>query len=204
VTVIAALADGHTVWMAADTAEHVSGTLVGTARKIRRVNLPHYAGTILLGVAGAGGLAVAARMIERPAPDVDLIPDGDLDTWADNLAVYLTGIAAKSTPALTEPDRDGMHIPSGSWLLGYQGRLWHLLAHHALPVPDGMTALGAGIDYALGWMTAALSSSLATGARQEQIVRDAVTATCARIPYCAAPDGPLAEILNPAAERTPA
>jgi hypothetical protein len=67
-----------------------------------------------------------------------------------------------------------------------------------------MTALGAGIDYALGWMTAAWGSSLATGARQEQIVRDAVAATCARIPYCAAPDGPLAEILNPAAERTPA
>jgi hypothetical protein len=120
VTVIAALADGHTVWMAADTAEHVSGTLAGTARKIRRVNLPHYAGTILLGVAGAGGLAVAARTIEHPAPDVNLIPDGDLDTWADNLAVYLTGIAkswphrATGTACTSRPGRARPQAGSGT------------------------------------------------------------------------------------------
>ena len=211
-TVIAALADGRTVWMAADTAEHVGGTLAGRARKIRRVDLPYDAGTVLLAVAGAAGFAVRAQHAIAHATDETagrLIPDGDLDTWADNLAAHLTEVCAGSSPPLTEPDRDGMTVPSGIALLGYRGRLWHLLAHHALPVPDGIAALGVGADFALGWLTAAITQipireMVMTGAQPALLVRDAVAATCARLPYCAAPDGPLAEILNPATERTPA
>lgn len=188
-TVIAAVADGATVWMAADTGETVTGTWQGHARKIRRVGLPHDAGTILLATAGAAGAMTTAQRAIPDGPDT-LIPDGDLDTWADDLAIHLTQACAATSPPLTEPDRDGMTVPSGIWLLGYRGRLWHLLAHHALPVPDGIAAIGAGADIVLGWMLGAPSTP------PDGLVTGAILAACQRIPYCTAPDGPTVESLT--------
>ena len=200
-TVIAATADGTHVWMAADTGEPVHGTWHGHARKIRRVHLPHGAGTVLLGVAGAAGLMTLAEHVIPTCDDTRSIPDGDLDEWADYLAHYLTVTAATAVPPVTEPDRDGMTTPSGAWILGYRGRLWHLLTHHALPVPDGLTAIGAGADLALGWMLGARASADGgTPWTPEALVAEAVKAACTRLPYCHAPDGPTVERLDPEGE----
>jgi hypothetical protein len=194
-TVIAAVADGTTVTMAADTGEPIASTWQGAARKIRRVDIPH-AGPALLAAAGAGGgMAVACAWLDSTDAAADVSHDpayhrGDLDTWADVIARRLTEACATATPPLTEPDRDGMTAPSAIYLLGYRGKLWHLLAHHALPVPDGIAAIGVGADLALGWM---LGAPLTPPAG---LVTGAVLAACQRIPYCTAPEGPLVESLT--------
>lgn len=208
-TIVAALADGDRVWMAADTGEPIDGSWAGTARKIRRIHLPGASECLLAAAGAAGVLAVAERAItaagETSADAHRIKPSDPLDKWADRLALYLTKACATAIPPLTEPDRDGMTTVSGTWLLGYAGRLWHLLTHHALPVPDGVIGLGVGADYAVGWMSGHLAArsgirdqaDALRGLASPALVRDAVTAACARIPYCTAPDGPLIEELKP-------
>ena len=206
-TVIAAVADDTGVWMAADTGEPVGGTWHGAARKIRRVQLPNGGGEILLGVAGGGGLMALAERAIPTCDDPCAIPGDDLDTWADFIARHLTEAAATAVPPMTEPDRDGMTVLSGMWMLGYRGRLWHLLTHHALPVPDGVTASGVGADLALGYMLGARdlarynSGSPVYG---RDLAAGAVKAAVLRIPYCSAPDGPIIEhLLGSDHRRTP-
>lgn len=203
-TVIAAIADGSTVWMAADTAEPVNGTWHGAARKIRCIHIPH-AGPALLACTGAAGLmATAVAWLDSPdaAGDSTLDPayhHGEIDTWADHLAINLTRQAASAVPPLTEPDQGGMTALSGTWLLGHAGRVWHLLTHHALPVPDGVTAVGSGADLALGWMLGARDLAHFNGGipvYPRDLVTGAVTAVCRRSPYCSAPDGALVEVLG--------
>lgn len=195
-TVVAAIADRRRVWMGADTAVTTGDLQQGDALKVRRLRTPG-GHEVLVGVTGAAGLmSVAARVLANRGPDprIDLEPDpegGDLDLWAQTLAEAFTEAAAAASPPLTEPDRDGMVCVSGSWLLGYAGRLWHLHTHSALPVVDGVAAIGIGAGVALGWMLA-----LRTG-DPGQVVSGAVLAACARVPYCAAHGGPVVHVLEP-------
>lgn len=195
-TVVAAIADRRRVWMAADTAVHTSDLQQGAVRKVRRVRTLG-GGEVLLAVTGAAGLMrVARQVLEGPAAERCQDPaayGADLDDWAEDLASAFTSAAAGMTPPLVEPDRDGMTTVSGSWLLGYGGRLWHLHTHSAVPVDDGVAAIGVGAGVALGWMLA-----LRTG-DPGQVVCGAVLAASGRVPYCAAPGGPAVEVLDPPA-----
>jgi hypothetical protein len=203
VTVIAALADGHTVWMAADTATNYQGTYVPSSRKIIRVEFPNDGAQVLLAASGDGGiLPVAARIIRGTGAGDDphpLNPSNweDLDVWATEVAETITRGLADVTPPLTcsrgEGSSPGM---DGAFLLAHAGRLWYLFTHQANRVTDGIAVLGAGADYALGYLECATDWPHEENIPPERIVRDAVAATCTRIPYCHAPNGPLVEVLT--------
>lgn len=168
-TVIAAVArDGHVV-MAADTATNYVGTRIDGAAKVRRVDL--WGEPVLLAASGNGALlAVIAR--ELPASDPI---NGSGQEWADEVASSISEILAAQAPPLLEDSSI-----DGALLLGWRGRLCYVFTHMATFVPDGIAAMGAGTDLALGVLNAALSR----GADPEEAAREAVMLACRHAEGC--------------------
>lgn len=170
-TVVAACTDGTTVWMAADTATNVQGRPVpNAARKIRTLFVSGgQTASPLFAVAGDGALA---RFDQQ---EIDA-PGRDLDDWAGDVASLLTDWAMER--GLSE---DG-HL-DGTGLLGFDGRLWVLAHHSAIPV-EAYQAIGSGGDAAVGAMHAALACGVKPG---PELVHIAVKAALDLDYYCAAP-----------------
>jgi ATP-dependent protease HslVU (ClpYQ) peptidase subunit len=182
-TVVAAIARDGEIAMAADTATNYCGTRVDGAVKVRRIDVAGEAA--LIAAAGNGALLpVILRNLK-----VDAQPDpGDAQQWTDEIAGAITDICAAQTPPLLE---DGERI-DGALLLGWRGQLWYLFTHQATLVADGVAALGAGCDTALG----AMHASLDRGADVEESTRTAVRLACRFAEGCAVGEsGPLVERL---------
>jgi ATP-dependent protease HslVU (ClpYQ) peptidase subunit len=177
VTTVAAFAINGAVHMAADTCTNVyERPIIGGARKIRRV--PTGTGEALLGFCGSGGLpdSVAAhhRIEAEPTPGAT---EDDLQAWAYAIASAITDIARNGGMV----DEDG-HVDSRV-LLGWNGRLWTLTHHMAIPHPDGIAALGSGEGPAIG----ALDVLAELGMEPAQAVRKAVLVGIHRDRYSEAP-----------------
>jgi ATP-dependent protease HslVU (ClpYQ) peptidase subunit len=192
-TVVAALADGQRVVMAADTASNYAGTQIQGARKIRRVEFPTGGGGMLVAGSGSGAIfAVLAGLDVEAMP-----PTGDSaavwDAWAERVASTFTNRLTTMTPPLLRSTEGGGQQIDGAFLLGAGGRLWYLFTHQAVPVPDGIAALGSGGDLALGVLN---STDLRAVPLQVPVVR-AVEVACKYDPYCAVTaDGPVVETLG--------
>lgn len=170
-TTIAALADGQTVWMAADSCTNVyNRPLPGAARKIRRLHVGD--DTALLGYCGDGALPSlidASLTVERPDNN------NDLDTWANAVARAITELAVDA--GLVEEG----HL-DGSVLLGFRGRLWVLTHMQAVVITDGICTLGSGEGPAIGVLDALVGTRPA-----DQLVRLAVELACHRDRYSEPP-----------------
>jgi ATP-dependent protease HslVU (ClpYQ) peptidase subunit len=140
-TTVAALALDGEVYMAADSCTNVyERQIIDGARKIRRLPVGNY--EALMGVCGSGGLAdlVAYRLELDDSPGDH---PGDVDRWAATVAQAVTELAVEA--GLTE----GGHL-DGHLLLGFRGRLWTIVHSQAIPIPDGVAALGSGEGPAMG------------------------------------------------------
>lgn len=164
-TTIAALADGHTVWMAADTLTNVyERPVFGAARKIRRISLAGEA-ECLIAASGEGGFA---DMVTRHLK-LDGIPgQDDADDWAASVAEAITDLGVER--GFTEQGR-----LAGSLLLGWGGRLWTVVHAQAIAIPAGIAALGSGEGIAMG----AMGHARDTGCSDDAFtVRSAVRIAC--------------------------
>lgn len=175
-TTVVAWATGGAVYMAADTCTNVyERPIIGGARKIRRIATG--TGEALLGFCGSGGLAdeIAAhhRIEAEPAPDAT---EDNVHAWAHAIASAMSDIARDA--GLTA---DGKL--DGNVLLGWNGRLWTLTHHMAIPHPDGIAALGSGEGPAIG----ALDVLAELGMAPAQAVRKAVLVGIHRDRYSEAP-----------------
>jgi ATP-dependent protease HslVU (ClpYQ) peptidase subunit len=143
VTTVAALAVGGVVYMAADTCTNVyERPIIGGARKVRRISTG--TGEALLGFCGSGGLpdVVAAhhKVTAEPTPDAG---DDNVHGWAHAIACAISDVA-RDAGLVDDGKLDG------SVLLGWNGRLWTLVHHMAIPHLDGIAALGSGEGPAMG------------------------------------------------------
>ncbi|MEU1761285.1 hypothetical protein [Micromonospora sp. NPDC005652] len=171
-TTVVAYGDGKTVWMAADTATNVyERPIVGGATKILRLDAGD--NEVLLGMAGAGGLASVLPSASLPmSPEDGESPQG----WANAVALTLTQAAVEH--GLVE---DGKL--DGIMLLGWNGLLWTITHAMAIPHPDGCAALGSGEGPAIG----ALDAFLLRGEDPAVAVRLAAEIACRRDRYSMPP-----------------
>lgn len=146
-TTVAAVADGTTVWMGADTMTQVyDRPIIGGARKVRRLRSATDV-AVLLGVCGMGALA---HVLETAQVELLCEPPTDeasLNRWAGEVCVRATAVAAAHH--LVEDEQ-----LDGTLLLGYLGRLWTLSNSVAIPHRDGVAALGSGEGQAMGALAA--------------------------------------------------
>ena len=165
-TTVVAVAQGHEVWMAADTMTNIYDRPVYTARKIRRITTD--SGDILLGISGDGALA---DMIEHRV-EYPVLTDKHFDAWATEIAIAISkqGVAE----GLADDGRLG-----GNLILGVQGRLWTLVHMQAVAHDDGMAAIGTGEGPAIG----ALEILLKLGEKPEFAVQQACEIGIARDRY---------------------
>lgn len=142
-TTVVAYGDGETVWMAADSATNVYGRpVVGGATKILRLDAGD--DEVLLGLAGAGGLATVMPRLKLPfSPDESDVPQA----WANEVALAITALAVEH--GLVEGGQLDGHM-----LLGWHGLLWTIIHAMAIPHPDGCAALGSGEGPAIGALDA--------------------------------------------------
>lgn len=141
-TTIAALVDDGVVYMAADTQNVVyDRPIPDAAQKIHRLTTASR-DEVLIGVCGDGALMV----LIRSALHIDATPTGDDDPlpWADSIARALTDLALDAGVRNEDGRMDG------TALLGWDGELWALTHHQAIPFSDGWAALGSGSDFAIG------------------------------------------------------
>ena len=165
-TTVVAVAQGHDVWMAADTMTNIYDRPVYTARKIRRVSTP--SGDLLLGFSGDGALAdMVQYRVGYPALTGDR-----LDLWATSIAIAI------STQGVAEGLVDDGRL-GGNLILGTQGRLWTLVHMQAVAHDDGMAAVGTGEGPAIG----ALEALLLLGEKPEFAVQQACEIGIARDRY---------------------
>lgn len=205
-TVVAAIARGGVVTMAADTATNYAGTTVHGARKIHRHRLTG-GEDALFAWSGNGALVpVVARHLKLEAPG----EDEWLDDWANAVAGAVTEIAAEATPPLVESS-EGTTTMDGAGLLGYthggQARLWYLFTHQAVPVAPlsptpssqvAVAALGSGCDAALGALhTEVRLSAHGMHLHPERACVEAVRLACTLAPGCYLTGaGPLVETVG--------
>lgn len=171
-TTVVACCDGDNVVMAADTCTNVyERPIVGGAVKIAYVDAGDE--TVIVGFAGAGGLAgvVPTLKFEDPPEDGE-----DPQAWAHGVAMAVTQAALEAN--LVEDGQMDGHL-----LLGWRGRLWTLVHAMAIPHPDGRAALGSGEGPAIG----ALDAFLQTGMRPVEAVRLAAEIACRRDRYSMPP-----------------
>lgn len=140
-TIVAAVTDGRTVWMGADSAGTCNGLLI-SKDKIARYTAG--GADYLFGSSGDSVLLTAMRHAGdeyRPDPT----NPSECDDWAQNLAETWTKTCCELP---YQPVQDGT-MP-GQGLLAYAGRLWRLGANIAIPVEGRFAAIGFGEDYAYG------------------------------------------------------
>lgn len=174
-TTVAALAADGRVFMAADSCTNVyERPIVGGAHKIRRV--PAGVGSALLGFCGDGGLAdtVAADLKLDAEPSES---DEDRQSWASAVARAVTDLAVGA--GFIEDGR-----LSGTLLLAWRGYLWTLSHAHAIPIPDGVAAIGSGEGPAMGALDVLRELPTVSPAAA---VRRAVEIACARDRYSMPP-----------------
>ena len=174
-TVIAAWADGTTVFMAADSCVEQNGTVWSAQKTVRMTTGDGK--PFLLGWTGDR----AAFGLVKHGLTVDLAPDPndteDCDQWALTIAHAITELCADATPAIV--DHTSM---AAQFLLAHAGRLWLLATFEAMPI-DGYMAIGTGRDAALG----ALHAATSWGLSPEDAVNIAVEAGCAVDVNCRGP-----------------
>jgi ATP-dependent protease HslVU (ClpYQ) peptidase subunit len=172
-TVIGVARDGL-VHMAGDTTTNVyDRPIPGGVRKILRLETAD-GFEVMVGISGDGALAgIADCDLEVPAAPA---PGADPQRWAHLLASRLTQAAMAA--GCVEDGR-----MSGSVLLGWDGRLWTLAHAQAIPMPDGIGAIGSGEGIAIGAVDALLSMHVPPGVAVLQAVRIA----CRRDRYSAEP-----------------
>lgn len=148
VTVIAAVADGTRVWMAADSqATDGHGRIwARAASQTKLVRLAVGADTGLMACEGAGELESIARHRMKLDHAPDPTDDADCNAWAGAVAESFAELAVERVPPVTTADG----AIDGRALLGHAGRLWLLAGSAALRIASTFTAIGAGGDYALG------------------------------------------------------
>lgn len=174
-TTVAALAVNGEVHMAADSLTNVyDRPIIDGARKIRRKLVGTGGGEALVAVCGDGGLAdlIAYQLFLDAAPGVG----EDLGPWAAAVAKAVTELAVEA--GLTEGGR-----LDGTLLLGFRGRLWTLTHAQAIPIPDGVAALGSGEGPAMG----AMDVLRATDTALADVVRAATVVAIGRDKHSAEP-----------------
>lgn len=148
-TVIAAVADGSTVWMAADSRAAADDGRIWHGHpsqpKIARMPVGRHGGHALIGHAGTHRLGVMATRVHLGG-EVDVTDQDDLNSWAQAAADAYTELAFESVP----PATDGDGCLDGVWLLGYAGCLWYVTAGDAYRVGLRYSAIGSGGEFAAG------------------------------------------------------
>lgn len=168
-TAIAAIADGDTVWMAADSlfAGDSVGELVESKIWIN--------GGVLFGVSGYLRHLQVLRY-ELNVPKIDCDPMRYVVTKlvpAIRHAFEETGIAEE------EPEKNKSF--SGQILVGLEGRVFRISGFYGVTEPaDGMLAIGSGSDFCLG----ALAASEHRSTEKHKRVREAVEAAIYFNPHC--------------------
>lgn len=171
-TTVVAYGDGETVWMAADSCTNVyERPIVGSATKILRLDAGD--DEVLLGLAGAGGLATVMPLLKLPFTPED---DGVPQAWANEVALAITALAVEH--GLVEDGQMDGHL-----LLGWRGLLWTIVHAMAIPHPDGFAALGSGEGPAIG----ALDALRICDVEPAEAVRLAAEIACRRDRYSMPP-----------------
>jgi hypothetical protein len=144
VTVIAAIATGDRVLMAADSRISQRTTRIGSTEKIIRKTTPD-GGEFLLAVAGR----LSLLSIARHSLNVEAIPDQgsdeECDAWAYAVACALAELAVEAKP----PVLDENGSVDGEALLACGSRLWLLDGQSATRI-QGSYAIGSGAPEARG------------------------------------------------------
>lgn len=175
-TTVAALAVDGTVWMAADSCTNVyDRPIIGAARKLRAFTVAGTRGErLLLGFAGDGGIPDLLEATWLPADPPST--EHDQHSWVAEHSREITRLAVEAGFV-----QDG-RLDAGI-LLGWRGRLWSLCHAQAVPIPDGIAAIGSGEGPAMGALDVLRSLDVTPG---EAVVR-AVTLACARDRYSEPP-----------------
>jgi ATP-dependent protease HslVU (ClpYQ) peptidase subunit len=181
-TTVVAVARGGEVHMAGDTLTNVyERPVVGAARKVLRIRAG--SSEVLVGVSGEGalgGLLPAHLKID----DVPPTP-GVAFEWANAVAVAVSEIA-EAHHCLDDGRLDA------TLLLGWNGLLWTVTHHQAVPHPDGVAAIGSGEGPGIG----AVDAFLQVGYTPRDAVQAAVRVAISRDKHSAAPT--MYEWLGPA------
>lgn len=169
-TTVAAVARDGVIVMAGDSLTRVYDRPIRDGiRKVLRLDVAtgDRREFCLIGISGDGALGDILthklQLTEAPAPDEDLQP------WAAAVMWAVTDLAADF--GLTDEGRI-----SGSLLLGFRGRLWTLANNFAIPIREGIAAIGSGEGPAMG----ALDVLLEQGADIEVAMRTAMRIAIAR------------------------
>lgn len=159
-TVVAAIARGGRIVMAADRQTNYGVQAIYGAQKIRRLTVGK--DEVLIACSGNGGLLAVLQRNLYDALVGAAVPDADAELvevqrWADTIAAAATEVLAATQPPLLEASSDGSSQSiDGAVLLGWGGYLFYLFTHQAVLVPDGIASLGSGSELALGVMHTAL------------------------------------------------
>lgn len=160
-TTVAAIARLGTVHMAAESMTTIyNRPAIDVVAKIFRIPVKG-GGMALLGVAGrscAGG-SLPRRLIAQQLPAFD----GGPNLWAQDVAEAVT-FAATGLMLVDEGSLDC------SFILGFDGAVWTLTDHFAVPHADGVAAIGSGEGPAIG----AIDALLAVGMPAASVVTRAV------------------------------
>lgn len=163
VTTAVAIARDGVVVMAADSLTNLyERPLPGSARKIVTVPVGDTAANALIAVCGDGALAD----ILRSDLHLDAAPTDDHDDeqrWASAVARAITDLARDAGVV------DNGHL-DGTLMLGYRGRLWIITHAQAIPVLDGLAAIGSGEGVAMG----AAHVLLQLGGRLTEVATEAI------------------------------
>lgn len=146
-TTVVAIARDGVVHMAGDTMTNVYERPIYGVPKIIRGALPDDAGSVLLAFAGDGALPalLARKLLINDAPTIEA-----RQSWASVVAELTTNIALAA--GLSDDGR-----VTSSVLLGWNGYLWTLIHHQAVPHADGVAAIGSGEGPAIGCVDYGLS-----------------------------------------------
>lgn len=159
-TVIAAIATPDRVVMGCDTATDSGGTIVYRADgKITALSVG--AERVLIGSAGNAAIrSILGRHWKLAATPPANAAIAEADEWADAAAEAITEVLATTQPAVTihhDGSADGL---DGCLLLAWRQHLWIIHTHAALRPHDGIAAIGAGKDLALGSLHTSVRAGL--------------------------------------------
>ncbi|AXH70449.1 hypothetical protein HOT75_gp062 [Gordonia phage Daredevil] len=180
-TIIAAVIDGNSAYIAADWACSYDDTdvlFIDNSPKVREFPIEGSNTPALIGMAGDSAIpSLLHGLILPPLPK-----DGPDIIWADSVARAVTKRIMESPlpPMLTY--EDGQQGINGDFLMVIGHKIYRLLDNAAMEPAAAFDAIGTGGDFTLGYIAGRLEDCISPS--MKDVLADAVEAACMSVSSC--------------------
>ncbi|QIG58733.1 protease [Gordonia phage DatBoi] len=182
-TIIAALTDGRSAYIAADWAcsyEDTDVVFYDRTPKVRQFPILNTDSTALIGM--AGDVSIPTRLAGMVLPELPEDNEPSIE-WAESVGQLVTEtILGTPNPPMAKYEGESCGI-NGEFLLVIGSRIFLLVDHGAMEPSRQWAAIGTGEDFANGFLYAT-SSAIRPTLPASRILLDCVRATSASVSTC--------------------